>query len=162
MPFLTEGFSKVMHIKRIRTVNDAVDSLLQQSRNYQNQLYPPESVHQDDIDSLLSDSVYFIGVYRDQALLGIGAVKLIDAVTAYGEIKNLFISPQHRKLGVAKLIMAALERHLVDQGIGLCRLETGPGQLESIALYQHLGYRKCDLYGDYKPDPLSLFMEKEM
>jgi ribosomal protein S18 acetylase RimI-like enzyme len=151
-----------MQIKRIKTVTGDVESLLQMSRDYQNELYPPESVHQDDTDGLLSDSVYFIGAYREQELLGIGAVKLIDAAPAYGEIKNLFIPPEHRGLGAAKVIMAALENHLVDSGIGLCRLETGPSQLESIGLYQRLGYRECGLYGNYEPDPLSLFMEKEL
>ena len=152
----------VMQIKRIRTVTGDIESLLQQSRDYQNELYPPESVHQDDTDGLMSDSVYFIGAYREQTLLGIGAVKLMGAAPAYGEIKNLFISPQHRGLGAAKVIMAALENHLVDGGISLCRLETGPSQLESIGLYQRLGYQQCDLYGDYQFDPLSLFMEKEL
>lgn len=151
-----------MQIKRIRTVTGDVESLLQQSRDYQNELYPPDSVHQDDTDGLMSENVYFIGAYRGQELLGIGAVKLIDTAPAYGEIKNLFIPPEHRGLGAAKVIMAALENHLVDRGIGLCRLETGPSQLESIGLYQRIGYQQCDLYGDYQPDPLSLFMEKEL
>ena len=151
-----------MQIKRITALTDDVDSLLQQSRDYQNELYPAESVHQDDTSSLLSGGVYFIGAYSGKVLLGIGAVKLFDTVPAYGEIKNLFIPPEHRGLGAAKVIMAALESHLVDKEVNLCRLETGPSQIESIGLYQRLGYRKCGLYGDYQPDPLSLFMEKEI
>ena len=151
-----------MQIKRIRELSSDVESLLQQSRDYQNDLYPPESVHQDDTDSLLSENMYLIGVYQDQTLLGIGGVKLINADPAYGEIKNLFIPPEHRGLGAAKKIMTSLENHLADRGVGLCRLETGPSQIESIGLYQRLGYRPCGLYGDYQPDPLSLFMEKEL
>lgn len=154
--------NKALQVKRIRELNSDVEDLLQQSRDYQNELYPPESVHQDDTGSLLAESMYFIGVYRDQTLLGIGGVKVIDAEPAYGEIKNLFIPPEHRGQGAAKIIMTSLESHLADRGVGLCRLETGPSQLESIGLYQRLGYRECGLYGDYKPDPLSLFMEKEI
>ncbi len=159
-----------MQIRRIRSLTGDVDSLLQQSRDYQNELYPPESVHQDDTASLLSEQVFFVGAYQiknqdkpeDQQLLGIGAVKFIAAIPAYGEIKNLFVPPEHRGKGAAKVIMSALETQLKDQGAQLCRLETGPSQLESIGLYQRLGYRQCDQYGDYQPDPLSLFMEKEL
>jgi ribosomal protein S18 acetylase RimI-like enzyme len=163
-----------MKIRRIRSLTGGVDSLLQQSRDYQNELYPPESVHQDDAASLLSETVYFVGAYQntnqdsihnrdeDQQLLGVGAVKFIEAIPAYGEIKNLFVPPEHRGKGAAKVIMTALEARLKDQGAYLCRLETGPSQLESIGLYQRLGYRECGLYGDYQPDPLSLFMEKEL
>jgi putative acetyltransferase len=94
--------------------------------------------------------------------LGIGAVKFIDVLPAYGEIKNLFVPPEHRGKGAAKIIMSALEARLKDQGANICRLETGPSQLESIGLYQRLGYQQCSLYGNYQPDPLSLFMEKEL
>lgn len=154
-----------MQIRRIRSLNSNVESLLQQSRDYQNELYPPESVHQDDTASLLAASIYFIGAYQNDSndsLLGVGAVKLVEATPAYGEIKNLFIPPEHRGLGAAKKIMNELEGYLVEKGIGLCRLETGPAQLESIGLYHRLGYRECDLYGDYQPDPLSMFMEKKL
>ncbi|MFT5548538.1 MAG: putative acetyltransferase [Candidatus Azotimanducaceae bacterium] len=155
-----------MQIRRIRALTDDIDSLLQQSRDYQNELYPPESVHQDDTASLLSEQVYFIGAFQkshqNELLLGIGAVKFIDVLPAYGEIKNLFVPPEHRGKGAAKIIMSALEARLKDQGANICRLETGPSQLESIGLYQRLGYQQCSLYGNYQPDPLSLFMEKEL
>lgn len=155
-----------MQIRRIRSLTDDVGALLQQSRDYQNELYPPESVHQDNTSSLLADQVYFIGVFKTkdegELLLGIGAIKFFDGLPAYGEIKNLFVPPEHRGKGVAKVIMSALETRLKDQGAHLCRLETGPSQLESIGLYHRLGYRQCDLYGDYQPDPLSLFMEKKL
>ena len=159
-----------MQVRRIRTLTDDIDFLLQQSRDYQNELYPPESVHQDDTSSLLSEQVYFVGAFQQRhlhehevdQLLGIGAVKLMDVIPAYGEIKNLFVPTEHRGKGVAKVIMSALEARLKDQGANLCRLETGPSQLESIGLYHRLGYQPCDLYGDYQPDPLSLFMEKEL
>lgn len=151
-----------MKIRRIRSLTSDVNSLLQQSRDYQNELYPPESVHQDDTVSLLAEHVYFIGAYQEKLLLGIGAVKFIEAIPAYGEIKNLFVPPEHRGKGAAKVIMSALEARLKEQGAHLCRLETGTGQLESIGLYHRLGYQNCDIYGDYQPDPLSLYMEKEL
>lgn len=151
-----------MEIKPISRISNNVDALIQLSREYQAGLYPPESIHQEDPQTLLAQNIYFIGAYIDNDLLGIGAVKRVDATPRYGEIKNLFVDPEHRGQGASRVLMSALEQHLVDNKIMLCRLETGPGQPESIGLYRSLGYLECPAYGDYKPDPLSLFMEKKL
>jgi len=151
-----------MEIRVISDISNDVDSLIQLSREYQAGLYPPESIHQEDPHLLLENNIYFIGAYLDSDLLGIGAVKRVDATPRYGEIKNLFVDPEHRGQGASRVIMSALEQHLLDNKILLCYLETGPGQPESIGLYKSLGYQECAAYGDYKPDPLSLFMEKTL
>ena len=152
----------MLEIKPIKDIASDVDALIQMSRQYQAELYPVESIHQEDPQQLLAKNVHFIGAYLQQALLGIGAVKLIGAASGYGEIKNLFVDPRYRGQGVSRIIMSALEQHLIDNKITLCRLETGPGQPESIGLYKSLGYQDCPLYGDYEPDPLSVFMQKKL
>ncbi len=151
-----------MHIRPIENISDDVNTLIQISRRYMAELYPPESIHQEDPQRLLDNDTYFIGAYLERKLLGIGAVKNVDASPAYGEIKNLFVDPRQRGRGASRLIMNALEQSLIDSNITLCRLETGSGQAESIGLYQSLGYQQCPPYGNYKPDPLSVFMEKEL
>lgn len=151
-----------MKIKRIKAISDDVDALIQLSREYQAGLYPPESIHQEDPHLLLANNIYFIGAYVQQTLLGIGGLKIVDASPSYGEIKNLFVDPEHRGQGASRVIMHALEQHLIDRKIMRCYLETGPGQPESIGLYKSLGYFECPPYGDYKPDPLSIFMQKEL
>jgi putative acetyltransferase len=149
-----------MEIRPISCISDDVDALIQLSREYQAGLYPPESIHQEDPHLLLANNIYFIGAYLNSDLLGIGAVKRVDGSERYGEIKNLFVDPKHRGQGASRVIMSALEQHLVDNKIMFCRLETGHGQPESIGLYKSLGYQECAAYGDYESDPLSLFMEK--
>ena len=42
------------------------------------------------------------------------------------------------------------------------RLETGTKQPEAIALYRKFGYVERGPFGAYKPDPLSIFMEKRL
>ncbi len=151
-----------MEIKPIDGISDDVDVLIQQSREYHAGLYPTESIHQEDPKLLLARNIYFIGAYLQQTLLGIGAVKRVEATPRYGEIKNLFVDPDHRGKGASRIIMTALEQHLIDRNIMFCRLETGTGQPESIGLYKSLGYCECPAYGDYRADPLSLFMEKTL
>ena len=151
-----------MQIHPIDVISGDVAGLVQQSQQYQAEIYPAESIHQEDAQALLVSSVYFIGAYQGQALLGIGAVKRIDASSPYGEIKNLFVDPRHRGQGASRVIMHALEQHLIGAGISICRLETGVNQPESIGLYESLGYKVCGPYGDYQDDPLSIFMQKEL
>lgn len=40
------------------------------------------------------------------------------------------------------------------------KLETGILQPAAIALYRSAGFRETGCFGDYRPDPLSMFMEK--
>jgi putative acetyltransferase len=151
-----------LNVKPITSISKDVEVLLQQSRQYMAELYPADSVHQVDTDHLLESDVYFIGGYLDRALMGIGAVKIFDSSPRYGEIKNLFVDPEYRGRGLSRLIMNALEQHLVDQQITICRLETGVSQPESISLYRSLGYHERTSFGDYKLDPLSIFMQKNL
>ena len=42
------------------------------------------------------------------------------------------------------------------------RLETGIYQPEALGLYRSAGYVEREAFGDYVPDPLSVFMEKRL
>lgn len=150
-----------MLIKPITVLTDEVDKLIQQSRRYQETLYPQESINQDDPHSLVYGNMYFIGAYDGDELCGLGGVKIMNDNLRYGEIKNLFVSPEFRGRGISKVIMNALEQFLINEKISICRLETGVSQPESIGLYHRLGYRDREAYGDYRPDPLCVFMEKK-
>ena len=149
-----------MEIRQIVSMTSDVDALIQKSRQYQAQLYPAESIHQASSESLLGADMHLVGAYRDNCLLGLGGVKIVVAEPVYGEIKNLFVDPEYRRQGVSSRLMNALEGYLLERNITLCRLETGVCQPESIALYRRLGYLDSGVYGDYEPDPLSVYMEK--
>ncbi len=47
-------------------------------------------------------------------------------------------------------------------GVHSLKLETGIHQPEAIGLYERFGFVRCEPFGDYAPDPLSLFMEKPL
>jgi len=55
-----------------------------------------------------------------------------------------------------------LEEHSRSNGINLLRLETGIHQHDAITLYERAGFRSISPFGEYKPDPLSRFYEKEI
>ena len=136
----------------IRVLIDELDAL-------QLALYPTESNHLVDIDSLISDNVIFLVARWSEAAVGCGAVLVSDS---YGEIKRMFVSTAARGHGLGMKIVTALEEAALSRAIDLMRLETGVHQPDAIRLYEKCGYAKRGPFGDYVEDPLSVFMEKRL
>ena len=59
-------------------------------------------------------------------------------------------------------ILAELERRAADFGYQAVRLETGIHNTEALALYRRNRFVERGPFGDYAPDPLSIFMEKRV
>lgn len=127
---------------------------------YQDTLYPPESRHALDLASLTQPNVVF-AVARDTVgrAVGCGAVVLTPE---FGELKRMFISPAARGQGLAQRLLSELEAEAAARGCRLVTLESGPYQLEALALYARCGYVRRGPYGGYADDPLSVFMEKRI
>jgi putative acetyltransferase len=120
-------------------------------------LYPIESRHGYSVEKLINQDVAFFIIRLNEIPAGCGGVQLF---ADYGEIKRMYIRPQFRGLGLAKLMLAHLTDYARDHGVPLLRLETGIHQLEAIGLYERAGFRAIPPFGEYKPDPLSRFYEK--
>lgn len=136
--------------------------LIALSDAYMTALYPPESNHFEKPEALAQPHVRFLGIHVDGQLVACGGVKLLDDDGRYGEIKRVFVLPAQRGKGLARMIMAALEDGLRRDGYPLARLETGVAQPEALGLYRALGYVERTPFGAYRPDPLSVFMEKRL
>ena len=139
---------------------DDVIALIRQSDALMQSLYPAESNHLVDVESLAAFNVHFLVAREQGRALGCGALVLGEAGQA--EMKRVFVAPAARGKGVARLLMEALEREAAQRGVTLMQLETGIKQPEAIALYRKFGYAERGPFGSYQPDPLSLFMEKRL
>jgi GNAT superfamily N-acetyltransferase len=71
------------------------------------------------------------------------------------EVKRMFTVDRFRNRGVARAVLAELERTAAAAGIGQLVLETGIVQPEAIALYVSAGYGPIDGFGHYAGRPLS-------
>jgi putative acetyltransferase len=149
-------------LRRLDPHDPAALRLLRLSDELMESLYPPESNHPESIDGLAAANVLFAGAYVGRGLAGCGAAKLCRDDGVYGEIKRLFVDPAHRGQGVGAAILEHLEAHLCDAAVTLARLETGIRQPEALRLYRRFGYRERPPFGDYRADPLSVFMEKRL
>lgn len=150
-------------IRRITTLADPeVIELVARSDAYLDALYPPESNHAEPLETLISETSAFFAAYLDDRLVACGAVKVVDDDVRYGEIKRLYVDERARGRGLAVAVMRQLEDHAHAAGAALVRLEAGPSQPEAIGLYRKLGYTDRGPFGAYRPDPLSVFMEKAL
>lgn len=123
-------------------------------------LYPSTSRHGYSVDKLLREGVAFFVLRDNGNLIGCGGVQFFDS--DYGEIKRMYIRPEFRGLGFARLMLDHLAEHTRNNGINILRLETGIHQHDAIRLYERAGFNSIPPFGDYKPDPLSKFYEKQI
>ena len=92
--------------------------------------------------------------------LGCGGWRLLTPTT--GEVKRMYVRPQFRGLGFARLMLDHLAEYTRSNGINVLRLETGIHQRAAITLYERSGFRSIPAFGEYKPDPLRRFYEKQI
>lgn len=123
-------------------------------------LYPAASRHGYSVEKLLREGVAFFIMRDNGALIGCGGVQFFDS--GYAEIKRLYVRPAFRGLGYAKLMLDHLAEYSRSNGLKLLRLETGIHQHDAIGLYERAGFQLIPPFGDYKPDPLSRFYEKQI
>jgi GNAT superfamily N-acetyltransferase len=76
------------------------------------------------------------------------------------EVKRMFTVPAARGRGVARALLAELERTAAAAGHSTVLLETGTEQPEAIALYASSGYDPVDGFGHYAGEPLSRAFRK--
>jgi putative acetyltransferase len=123
-------------------------------------LYPRTSRHGYSVKKLMDQKVAFFVTRHGGVLAGCGGLELVGV--EYGEVKRMYVRPQFRGLGLAKLMLDHLASYAREHHIPLLRLETGIYQKEAIALYEGMGFQRIPPFGNYQKDPLSRFYEKRI
>jgi GNAT superfamily N-acetyltransferase len=78
------------------------------------------------------------------------------------EVKRMFTAPAARGRGVARALLAELERTAAAAGHDRVVLETGLAQPEAMTLYASAGYDPLDGFGHYAGQPLSRSFGKDL
>ena len=122
----------------------------------------PGSDHALDLDGLRNPDIRFWSVWDSSRLMGTGAWWLFEP--GHGELKSMHVVAAARGQGIGGRML----QHLVDDataaGITRLSLETGAWEYfaPAVALYQRHGFVECEPFGDYVPDPNSIFMTREL
>jgi putative acetyltransferase len=135
-----------------------VRALLARHLAFANEHSPPVDVHALDIDGLLDPAVSFFSYRVGGELLGIGALKMLDA--GHAELKSMHTAEAARGRGIGR----AMVEHLLDiaRGRSLRRvsIETGTrgAFFPARTLYTNAGFEPCAPFGDYFDSPNSTCM----
>ena len=92
-----------------------------------------------------------------------GAAVVCGGWRAHGteaEIKRMYVTPAERGRGLARCMLAELERTARAAGHRRVILETGSKQPEAVALYRSSGYTEIPAYGYYAGSPHSMHFGK--
>ena len=102
------------------------------------------------VKSALADGRVLLGAYVEDRL--VGSVQLDPVAKPNGrhraEVQKLLVLREFRGRGIAKALMAAVERKAAELDRWLLVLDTVPGQ-PAEKLYERLGYRRAGVVPDY-------------
>lgn len=149
-----------VEIRRDRPVSPQVLPLLQRHLDLMHAASPPESVHALDPEALDTPDVAFFTLHEGDAVLGMGAVKRIDA--GHAEIKSMHVVAEARGRGLARVLLDHLLAEAQTLGYSRLSLETGvePVFAPARALYERAGFAYCGPFEGYGEDPNSVFMTR--
>jgi len=139
-----------------------VHALLQEHLANMYELSPPESVHALDLSKLRAPDITFWSVWDGATLVGCGALKQMTATE--GEIKSMRTPKALRRRGAGRAVLEHIIAEAKRRGYRRLNLETGSqdGFVPARTLYESFGFTYCGPFGDYKPDPNSAFMTREL
>jgi putative acetyltransferase len=110
-------------------------------------------------EPVVSWSAYLIARLGGQPV-GCAALAPLDEATA--EVRRVYVMASVRRQGIARLLIAGLERRVAELGYRTLRLATGIRQLEAIALYETFGFRRIPPFGVHIGDPVNICFEKQV
>lgn len=123
---------------------------------------PPESSHALDLAGLQAPGVRFWSAHDGGELVGCAALKRLDG--AHAELKSMRTAPHRTGEGIGSRLVEHVLAEARAAGFTRVSLETGSEEFFAPAhrLYARHGFAGCPPFGDYRPDPLSTFMTREL
>ena len=133
-------------------------ALLAERDAHFDRLYAGEDRKPGKIDLGREDLVFFTARVRGQ-LAGCGALIVHGA---YGELKRFYLRPEFRGLGLGRRLVETLEAEARARGCNALKLEAGVLQPEAISLYRSAGFEDGECFGENLPNPLSIYLQKDL
>tara|TARA_B100001093_G_C26058293_1_gene689373 strand:- start:72 stop:539 length:468 start_codon:yes stop_codon:yes gene_type:complete len=121
---------------------------------------PEGSAHVLDIPGLMIPSIKFWSLWKNNQLIGCGALKFLDK--NHGEFKSIRIHDDFRNKGHGTKIINHLINEAKKLNIKKLSIETGAGSFFAPArkLFDNCGFQPCPPFAHYKEDINSLYLTK--
>ena len=121
---------------------------------------PEGSAHVLDIPGLKIPSIKFWSLWRDENLIGCGALKFLDE--GHGEFKSIRIHDNFRNQGNGINVINHLINEAKKLKIKRLSIETGAGKffIPARKLFKKTGFTLCEPFAHYKEDINSVYLTK--
>ena len=151
-----------MEVRPVDPTQAAVARLIRAQMAHGDAHYPAESNHHLRPEDLSGSGVDLFGAWDGEALLGIAGLKPLG--DGHGEVKSMHVAKAARGRGVGAALLGALIREARTRGYLRLSLETGSREASAAArrLYARHGFDPAPPFGDYAPDPESVFMTRAL
>ncbi len=147
-------------IERADPTGPDARALIAELDAYLDALYPPVNNYLLDPAALAAPDVRFwLARDGDRAQ---GCVALKQLSDGDGELKRMYVRPEARGAGLGRRLLGVVEAEARSLGLRRILLETGTAQPEAIGLYRVAGYTPCEPWGDYRADPLNLYLTRTL
>jgi len=94
------------------------------------------------------------------AAVGCVALRSLAKFAHSGEVKRLYVRPQHRGRGIAAALYHSLEKYARERGYEWLYLDTTDEMVAAQRFYAALGYEKTSSYNDNSQ--ATIFMRKDL
>ncbi len=119
---------------------------------------PPEYSFALEAEQLVEPGVTFFSARDDGRLVGLAALKRLDATHA--ELKSMHTGASDRGRGIGRALVEHVLAFAQHQGYARVSLETGTTDdfIAARSLYARCGFEPSEPFGDYTPSPYNTFM----
>lgn len=152
-------------IRELRTDHRDVTALAEEVQAYYVSIYGgPDESPMDHDEFTPPEGAFFLG-YDGDLPVSMGGWRHHDPVEGFpaarpAEIKRMYVRTSARGRGLARQMLAHLERTAAAAGADGLILETGSVQPDAIALYRSSGFDDIADFGFYAGEPLAVHLGK--
>ena len=140
--------------------NPEVNNLLEKHFKELRSVSPEGSAHVLDIPGLKISSIKFWSLWKNDELLGCGALKFLEK--EHGEFKSIRIHNDFRNQGNGINVINHLINEAKKLNINRLSIETGAGDffIPARKLFKKCGFETCEPFAHYKEDVNSVYLTK--
>jgi putative acetyltransferase len=123
---------------------------------------PPDHVFALDYSGLKAPDVTVWSMWEGDTILGIGALRQIDAQSA--EVKSMRTHPNHVRRGVGRALLEHIIAEARPRGLRRLSLETGSGPAfdAALALYRSRGFVSGGPFAEYTKSEFNQFLHLDL
>jgi putative acetyltransferase len=151
-------------VELVPDATDDVRALIAELEEILSAEYTPEQRHGLALDAIFKPDIRFFLARSNGIAVGCGGVAFFPD---FAEVKRMYVRDAARGRGVARALLARIERETRDAGLVLLRLETAVRQMAALRFYHRAGFQPCAAFGacaTMAPQAVatSVFLEKHL